>query len=46
MSMTAFFGYLHDHEATNDLAKALADVALLRTTGARPVRARHERMAS
>ena len=38
MSMTAFFEYLHDHAATTDLAKALADAAMLRTTGARPAR--------
>jgi hypothetical protein len=48
MSMTPFFEYLHDHEATTDLAKALADVSMLRTSGARPVRVRsnHERIAS
>jgi len=47
LSMTTFFGYLHDHESTTDLAKALADVAMLRTTGARPRRVPpHERMAS
>jgi len=48
MSMTAFFEYLHDHQATTDLAKALADVAMLRTSGARRVRplSDHERMAS
>jgi hypothetical protein len=37
-SMTAFFEYLHDHKGTTELAKALASVAMLRTTGARPVR--------
>jgi hypothetical protein len=35
--MTAFFEYLHDHDATTDLAKALADVAMLRAIGARRV---------
>jgi len=46
--MTEFFEYLHDHQATTDLAKALADIAMLRTSGARPVRARseHARRAS
>ena len=38
MSMTAYFAYLHDHEATTDLAKALAAAAMLRTTGAGQVR--------
>ena len=48
LSMTAFFEYLHDHAATTDLAKALAEVAMLRTTGARPARAAsdHVRRAS
>ena len=48
LSMTAFFEYLHDHEATTDLAKALADAAMLRTIGARPfqVRANQGRIAS
>lgn len=48
MSMTAFFEYLHDHEATTDLAKALADAAMLRTIGARPfhVRSNQRRIAS
>jgi len=48
MSMTGFFEYLHDHEATTDLAKALADVAMLRTSGARPAlcTSGHERIAS
>jgi hypothetical protein len=48
MSMTAFFDYLHDHAATTDLAKALAEAAMLRTTGARAVRhpAAREKMAS
>jgi len=47
MSMTAFFEYLHDHKATTDLARALADVTMLRTTGARRVpTAADERMAS
>ena len=35
MSMTEFFDYLDDHTATTDLAKALAEAAMLRTTGAR-----------
>jgi hypothetical protein len=48
MSMTGFFEYLHDHEATTDLAKALADAAMLRTSGARPAPGHpdHERVAS
>jgi hypothetical protein len=48
MTMTAFFEYLHDHEATTELAKALADVAMHRTCSARPVpsRSSHERFAS
>ena len=48
MSMTAFFEYLDDHDATTELARALADVAMLRTIGARPVpsRSNHERIAS
>jgi hypothetical protein len=48
MSMTGFFEYLHDHEATTDLAKALADAAMLRTSGARPApgHSDHERVAS
>jgi len=48
MSMTAFFEYLHDHQATTDLAKALADMAMLRTSGARANRVPsiHERIAS
>jgi len=48
VNMTEFFEYLHDHQATTDLAKALADIAMLRTSGARPVRARseHARRAS
>jgi len=37
--MTEFFNYLHDHEATTDLAKALAEADMLRTTGARPAHA-------
>jgi hypothetical protein len=37
-SMTAYFAYLHDHEATTDLAKALAAATMLRTTGAGQVR--------
>jgi len=36
MSMTEFFEYLHDHQATTDLAKAFADIVMLRTTGAGP----------
>jgi hypothetical protein len=35
MSVTAFFGYLHEHDATTDLAKALGEVVMLRTCGAR-----------
>jgi len=48
MSMTAFFEYLHHHEATGELAQALAHAAMLRTTGARPVRvgSDQQRMAS
>ena len=48
MSMTAFFDYLHDHAATTGLAKALAEAAMLRTTGARDLRlpARREQIAS
>lgn len=48
MSMTEYFAYLHDHQATTDLAKAFAEIVMLRTSGAGPVRARsdHERMAS
>ena len=47
-SMTSFFEYLHDHKGTTELAKAMADVVMLRTTGARPDPARgdHERIAS
>ena len=37
MSMSQFFGYLHDHSATTELAKALADVTMLRTCGAAPI---------
>jgi hypothetical protein len=37
MSMTTFFEYLHDHPATGDLAKALGEVVMLRTCGARPI---------
>jgi hypothetical protein len=33
--MTTFFEYLHDHKGTTELAKAMADVVMLRTTGAR-----------
>ena len=39
MSMPAFFDYLHDHTATTELAKALAEVAMRKTCGAGPVRA-------
>jgi hypothetical protein len=35
MSVPAFFDYLHDHDATTDLAKALGEVVMLRTCGAR-----------
>jgi len=33
--MTAFFDYLHEHPATNELSKVLADIAMQRSTGAR-----------
>jgi hypothetical protein len=36
MSMTAFFEYLHDHTTTTELAKALAEVVMLRTSGVQP----------
>jgi hypothetical protein len=43
LSVAAFFGYLHDHPATTDLSKALGEVVMLRTCGARPARAAAER---
>jgi hypothetical protein len=48
MSVTAFFDYLHEHDATTGLAKALGEVVMLRTCGARrdALPARHERLAS
>jgi hypothetical protein len=48
MSMTEFFEYLHDHEATTELAQALADVAMRGTCSSRPVpgRSKHARIAS
>ena len=48
LSMPAFFEYLHDHAATTDLAKALADVVMLRTSGARqvPLPSTREQIAS
>ena len=42
--MTAFFEYLHDHEATTDLAKILAEMAMLCANGARPVGIRVDRV--
>jgi hypothetical protein len=46
--MTAFFEYLDHHAATTDLAKALADVVMLRTSGARsgPLPSTREQVAS
>jgi hypothetical protein len=35
MSVTAFFDYLHEHDATTEMAKALGEVVMLRTCGAR-----------
>ncbi len=48
MSVTAFFDYLHEHNATTDLAKALGEVVMLQSCGARRnVRtANRERLAS
>lgn len=37
LSITAFFEYLQDHNATTDLAKALGEVVMLRTSGAMPI---------
>ena len=39
MSMTAFFEYLDEKPATSDLAKALSQIVMLRTCGARSGRA-------
>ena len=48
LSMTAFFEYMHDHAATTDLSKALADAVMLRTSGARslPFPSTREQIAS
>jgi hypothetical protein len=35
MSVPAFFDYLHEHNATTDLAKALGEVVMLQSCGAR-----------
>jgi hypothetical protein len=35
-SMTTFFDYLLDHEATTEYTKALGEVVMLRACGARP----------
>jgi hypothetical protein len=35
MSVTAFFDYLHEHDATTALAQAIGQVVMLRTCGAR-----------
>jgi hypothetical protein len=48
MSVAAFFDYLHEHDATTDLAKALGETVMLRTCGARrdAPRPNRERLAS
>ena len=47
LSMPEFFEYLHDHSATTELAKALAEVTMLRTCGAAaPARSLPQRAAS
>jgi hypothetical protein len=48
MSVRAFFDYLHEHGATTDLAKALGEIVMLRSCGARPAErtAPRERLAS
>ena len=48
MSMRVFFAYLHDREATTDLAQALGNAAMPRTSGARSasVLVNDERLAS
>jgi len=33
--MPAFFEYLHEHPATTELSKVLADIVMLRTSGVR-----------
>ena len=43
LSMTAFFEYLQDHTASTDLAKALGEVVMLRTSGAKPVHSSSDR---
>jgi hypothetical protein len=35
MSVTAFFDYLHEHDATTNLSRALGEIVMLRTCGAR-----------
>ena len=35
MSVTGFFDYLHEHNATTDLAKALGEVVMLQSCGVR-----------
>jgi hypothetical protein len=35
MSVTAFFDYLHEHDATTALAQTLGQIVMLRTCGAR-----------
>jgi hypothetical protein len=48
MSVTAFFDFLGDHDATTGLAKALGEIVMLRTCGARRAEARvgRKRLAS
>jgi hypothetical protein len=48
MSVTAFFDYLGEHNATTGLAKALGEIVMLRTCGARraDTRVGRERLAS